>query len=111
MLVNLEKDDILELFRNRVEYWTNDSETIELFSRMYENYIDGGVFLSDKENSVMAIVDNDYVNYCQVLEEGDDEYNLVKKLYDKNGICDISCESTRYSFIESEYNGCFLVRY
>ena len=79
---------------------------------MYESYIEGGVF-DHGEFDVMSIVDNDYINWCTVLSEGDTEYDGIKELYDRDGLTDISCEKELnggYSFIEAEYDGCFLVR-
>lgn len=76
---------------------------------MYENYVYSGCF-DGGEFDVMVIVDNDYINYCSVISEGDEEYEDIKQLYDENGLTDISCESN-WSFIEAEYNGSFLVRY
>jgi hypothetical protein len=80
---------------------------------MYENYVDGGVF-DGGDFDVMAIVDNDYVNWCDVISEGDEAYTDIKELYIREGITDISCEyelNHGYSFIEAEYDGSFLVRY
>jgi hypothetical protein len=79
---------------------------------MYDNYIESGVFDSG-EFDVMQIVDNDYINWCNVISEGDEEYNGIKEIYDRDGLGDISCEEDLnggYSFIEAEYDGCFLVR-
>mgnify|MGYP003303909358 FL=1 len=79
---------------------------------MYENYIDNGCFDGGTFN-VMAIVDNDYINWCTVINEDDEAYEDIKKLYDEQGLGDISCEDELnhgYSFIEAEYNGNFLVR-
>ena len=60
----------------------------------------------------MKIVDNDYINYCDVISPDDDDYAELKALYDENGCGDISCEfSGGYNFIEAEYDGYFLVRY
>lgn len=112
MLVNIDNDMALEMLLDRLEFWTDDHTTYRLYEVMYENYIDGGVFDGGDFN-VMAIVDNDYINYCTVIEEGDEAYEDIKKLYDEEGYGDISCEDELnhgYSYIEAEYDGCFLVR-
>ena len=112
MLVNIDNDIALEMLLDRVEYWTNDHTTYRLYESMYENYIDCGCF-EDGDFNVMAIVDNDYINYCTVIDEGDEAYEDIKKLYEQEGCTDISCEyelNNGYSFIEAEYDGSFLVR-
>ena len=113
MLVNIDNDMALEMLIERVKYWTDDDDVIELYSKMYENYIDSGCF-DGGEFDVMVIVDNDYINYCSVISEGDEAYEDIEKLYNENGCGDISCDDElnhRYSYIEAEYNGSFLVRY
>ena len=112
MLVNIDNDTALEMLLDRLERWTDDHTTYRLYETMYENYIDSGVF-DGGDFDVMAIVDNDYVNWCTVISEGDEAYEDIKKLYDEEDCRDISCEYSLnhgYSFIEAEYNGSFLVR-
>ena len=112
MLVNIDESTALEMLLDRLEHWTDDHTTYRLYEAMYENYIDGGVFEGGEFN-VMAIVDNDDINWCTVIDEGDEAYEDIKKLYDEEGCTDISCEDELnhgYSFIEAEYNGSFLVR-
>lgn len=109
--VTIDEGMALDMLMERVEHWTEDSDVIRLYEQMYEQYIDCGAF-ECSEFDVMAIVDNDYINYCDVVEEGDDDYDEIKSLYDENGCTDISCETNgRYGFIEAEYNGLFLIRY
>lgn len=109
--VMIDEGTALDMLMERVEYWTEDTDTIKLFEQMYENYLDCGVF-ECVEFDVMQIVDNDYINYCDVVTPSDDDYEELKALYDENGCGDISCEfSGGYNFIEAEYNGFFLVRY
>lgn len=113
MLVEIDNDMALEMLLDRLEHWTDDHITYRLYESMYENYIDCGCF-EGGEFDVMAIVDNDYINYCTVISEDDEEYEDIKKLYEQEGCTDISCEydlNHRYSFIEAEYDGSFLVRY
>lgn len=112
MYVNIDNDTALEMLLDRLEFWTDDHTTYRLYEAMYENYIDGGCF-DGGEFNVMAIVDNDYVNWCNVISEGDEAYNDIKKLYEREGLTDISCEDDLnhgYSYIEAEYEGNFLVR-
>ena len=111
MLVNIDNDMAVDMLVERVKYWTDDITTYKLYEKMYESYVDSGVF-DGGDFDIMAIVDNDYVNWCSVISEGDEEYEDIKKLYE-DGEYDISCESDLnhgYSFIESEYDGSFLCR-
>ena len=70
--VKIDEDILLEILMNRVEYWTNDTDTLELFEKFYENRIYGGCF-DGAEFDVMLIVDNDYVNNTSIVTI--DEYN------------------------------------
>lgn len=96
--VQIEKDVAVDLLVNRVRSWTDNKDVIELFRKMYENYVEEGVF---DVFDINLIVDNDYVNNCEVIEKGDEDFEEIQKLA-KQGHCDISCE-TGYSFIEA-YN-------
>jgi hypothetical protein len=112
MLVNIDNDAALELLINRLKFWTDDADVIALYERMYENYIDCGCF-DGGEFDVMVIVDNDYINYCDIISPGDNCYDDIKSLFARDGLGDISCDyelNCGYSFIEAEYNGHFLVR-
>ena len=78
---------------------------------MYENYVECGCF-DGGEFNIMEIVDNDYVNNCDVVSEGDEAYEGIKQLYDKKEYA-ISCEdelNNGFAYIEAEYNGSFLCR-
>lgn len=113
MLVNIDNGRAVDMLLERLEHWTDDITTYRLYEAMYEHYVDGGVF-DGGDFDVMAIVDNDYVNYCDVISEGDEAYEDIKELYEQEGCTDISCEhglNHRYSYIEAEYDGSFLVRY
>lgn len=111
--VKIEESKAVDLLLERLENWTDDETTYKLYEAMYENYVFGGCF-DGCEFDVMQIVDNDYVNWCDVVSEGDEAYEDIKTLFENEGISDISCEDDLnhgYSFIEAEYEGSFLVRY
>lgn len=112
MLVNIDNERALDMLMDRLDFWTDDFITYRLYESMYEHYIDCGCF-DGGDFDVMAIVDNDYVNWCTVISEGDEAYEDIKKLYDEQGLGDISCEyglNHGYGYIEAEYNDVFLVR-
>ena len=103
--VQIDEDDLLEMLMNRVAEWTNDTEVRDLYEKMYESYVDGGVF-EGAELNIMSIVDNDYVNWCSVVSEEDCTEADWKKLVElyENGERDISCEKfedIRYNFVEA----------
>ena len=113
MLVRIDEDTAIEMLMDRLEHWTHDETTHELYRKMYESYVYGGCF-DGGEFDVMVIVDNDYVNYCDVISEGDESYEDIKKLFDEHGCVDISCEDELnhgYSYIEAEYEDSFLCRW
>lgn len=108
--IEIDEDTLLHLLVDRVTQWTRDRKIIELYSKMYENYIYAGVF-EDMEFDIHRIVDNDYVNDCAVKYEGDEYYKEILEFYTKNGYGDCSCEIVGISYIEAENNGLFLIRY
>ena len=87
---------------NRLTHWTQDPIAEELYEQMYQSYIDGGVFDGGKFD-VMQIVDNDWVNYCEVVEPGDEEhhYDELLKLYKEQGLGDVSTEDVGVLYIEA----------
>ena len=112
MLVNIDNDAALEMLINRLRFWTDDADVIALYERMYENYIDCGCFDGGKFD-VITIVDNDYINWCNIISPGAVAYEDIKKLYEREGLTDISCDhelNHGYNYIEAEHNGYFLVR-
>ena len=112
MLVKIDNERAIEMLLERLEYWTDDHTTYRLYEAMYEGYVYSGCF-DGGDFDIMAIVDNDYINYCTVISEDDEAYEDIKKLYNAEGLGDISCEhdlNNGYSFIEAEYENSFLVR-
>ena len=102
MLVNLDEEEVLRLLMDRVRHWTDGDEDVEeLYRKMYENYVYGGVFDSSEEFNVDAIVDNDYINWCGVIYKDDDGFAALKEVYDDQGLGDCSCEDCEGSYIEA----------
>lgn len=79
--VNLDNDDALEMLMERVSHWT-DGTTLELFEKMYNNQIHSGCF-DGCEFNVMNIVDNDYVNWCSVIWDNEEEFEELLETYKK----------------------------
>lgn len=99
--IQIDENEALEMLMNRVRYWRDNAITLELFEKMYQNYLDGGCF-EGCEFNVDSIVDNDVVNWCSEVNEGDQDFEELLRLYDE-GEYDVSCEhlSCGASFIEA----------
>ena len=87
--VRMDEQDAIDLLVERVKYWTDDEEIIDLFEEYYTNMVEGGCF-DGADFDVMSIVDNDYVNNTSIVtreefEKDRDEYiqdELKSKLED-----------------------------
>lgn len=99
--IQIDEQEALEMLMNRVKYWRDNAITLELFEKMYENYVFNG-FFEGTNFDVDSIVDNDVVNWCSEINEGDQDFEELLKLYDE-GEYDVSCEhlSCGASFIEA----------
>lgn len=109
--IQIDESDALDLLVERVEFWTEDRDVIDLYNQMYSNYLDCGVFEGGEFN-VMSIVDNDYINNCTVIDDSDSNFEKIME-FALTGDHDISCEDLGYSYIEAfnEDKGLILVRY
>ena len=56
--VELDEGTAVEMLVDRVRYWTDDEEVIELFEQYYESMVDNGCF-NGHDFDIMSIVDND----------------------------------------------------
>ena len=81
--VKIDEETLLSILMNRVEHWTDDTDTLELFEKFYENRIDGGCF-DGAELDIMMIVDNDYINNTSITTI--DGYNKARNEFLKNEI-------------------------
>jgi hypothetical protein len=101
--VQMEDYELLEMLLDRLSYWGRDDER-DLYEQMYQNMLDNGCFEYGEFN-VMSIVDNDVVNYCNVITKEDCPQDFEKLLeLHRNGEYDVSCESFEDispSFIEA----------
>ena len=114
--VQMEDYELLEMLLDRCNAWGTSKTNIDLFEKMYQSYLDSGVFESGEFN-VMSIVDNDVVNYCDVITSEDypRDFEKLLQLY-KEGEYDVSCENFEDispSFIEavSDDETRILIRY
>ena len=115
MKVELDKNEIEFLVKERISKFSGFDTIANLFWQMYENYLDNDESFFEYTD-FNIIVDNDWVNYCEVIFKEDEEqkYNDLLKLYEE-GNRDISCEENNhgFSFIEvvDTYNGLILARW
>lgn len=68
--VTIDEDTLLELLLNRVEFWTSDETTINLYEDYYRGLVDSGCF-EGCELDIKKIVDNDYINNLTTISKGD----------------------------------------
>lgn len=100
MIVTIDNYDALEMLMSRLKFWTDDYITTSLFETYYENLIEEGCF-DGREFDVMSIVDNDYVNWCDVITKDDfEDYNIVDE-NDESIVAVYDDEDTRYYLIHS----------
>lgn len=108
-------DDVLSLFRNRLEYWDKSRDAIDLFLQMYRQHLENGLFAHEELN-IYDIVDNDVINNCVVLEKDDvtqEDWDAVQEAC-RNGQTEIDLESFGYlctGYIEAKNKDQILVRF
>ena len=97
--VTLSEDDALNTLMERLNYWTDDELTHDLFEQMYANHIENGIF-DGIEFDVQQIVDNDYINWCTIIYDDHEDFEKLLELY-HDGEYDISGEDVCGSYIEA----------
>ena len=75
--VKINETTLLNLFMDRLEYWTTNSDVLELYENYLQDLIFGGCF-EGAELDVDLIVDNLYINDTAVTnkERLSTEYNI-----------------------------------
>lgn len=106
--VKMSTNDLYNLFYDRLKVWRNeDSKDFKLFMKYYERCINDGIF-EDMELDIMQIVDNDVINWCNVIESDDKDFSKLLELYKEQGLGDVSCEEfpscDKIGFIEEVDN-------
>ncbi|MCI7633044.1 MAG: hypothetical protein MSS80_03265 [Mollicutes bacterium] len=89
-MINVKIDEVtlLNLFMNRLEYWTSDDDVLELYESYLKDLIDCGCF-DDSELDVDVIIDNIYINDTtimdkEMLDDNDIEVDDSDKVLAKN---------------------------
>ena len=78
--VKIDETTLLNLFMDRVEYWTSDADVLELYEDYLKELIDSGCF-DGSELDVNMFVDNLYINDTTIMD---------KEMLDDNGI-EVNC--------------------
>ena len=74
--VKIDEDTLLDMLMDRLAFWTDDYITEELYRQYYCDMISDGCF-EGAELDVNNIVDNDYVNWLDVIYEDEfRNYNI-----------------------------------
>lgn len=97
--VRIDESVLLEMLTDRIEFWDLSEAEVNLYKKMYQSEIEAGCF-EGAEIDINLIADNDVINYCNIVEEGEKEFENILQLYKEQGLGDISMESY-YSFIEA----------
>lgn len=98
--VKIDADVLVDMLIDRLRAWTQDTDILDLYREYYENLVYGGSF-EGSEFDPMLIVDNDWVNYLDVITEDEfDNYNIEsvedgqdsgKIVWERDGLYLIDC--------------------
>ena len=81
--VQIDETTLLNLFMDRLEYWTTDNDVTELFEEYLDNMIQNGCF-EGVELDVDAIIDNLYINDTTIMDKEElDNNEIDAEDYDK----------------------------
>lgn len=76
--VKINETTLLNLFMNRLEYWTTNSDVLELYEKYLQDLIFNGCF-EGAELDVDVIIDNLYVNDTAITnKEGLSQYSFIE---------------------------------
>lgn len=86
--VQIDETSLLNLFMDRLEFWTSDRDVLELYESYLEDLIDCGCF-EGVELDINLIIDNLYINNTTIMDKGmldDNDINVYdsKKVLAKN---------------------------
>ena len=86
--VKIDETTLLNLFMDRLEYWTSDDDVLELYESYIEELIDCECF-DGSELDVSMFVDNLYINDTtimdrEMLDDNDIEVDDNEKVLAKN---------------------------
>ena len=94
--VQINETTLLNLFMNRLEYWTTDADVLELYENYLKELIDCGHF-NGAELDISLIIDNLYIN---------DTTTMDRKMLDDN---DIDIDDSEKVLVKNEDKNLYLV--
>ena len=74
--VQIDETTLLNLFMDRLEYWTTDSDATELFEEYLDNMIQSGCF-DGAELDINLIIDNLYINDTTIMDKEELDKNEI----------------------------------
>lgn len=96
--VQINETDLLDLFMNRLEFWTSDKDVLELYKNYLSGLINNGCF-EGANLEVNIIIDNLYINDTTIMDglelaSNDIDVNDCDKILAKNEEADLYLVST-----------------
>ena len=86
MAITISEDLALDLLLDELDKWHPNDDVRELFARYYEQEISSGVY-DNGEFDPMSIVDNDWVNWKEVITKSEFEDYDIENEDDDRIIC------------------------
>ena len=74
--VQIDKEDLLNLLMQRVEYWTTDTNILSLYEEYLKDLIDEGCF-EGANLDISLLIDNLYINDTQIMDKEDLKNNDI----------------------------------
>ncbi len=74
--VQIDETTLLDLFMDRLEYWTSDTDKLELYEEYIENLISAGCF-EGWELDVNLFIDNLYINDTTIMDKKELDSNNI----------------------------------
>ena len=74
--VQIDETTLLNLFMDRLEYWTPDGDIQNLYEEYLKDLIDGGCF-EGAELDVNLIIDNLYINNTTIMDKEELDNNNI----------------------------------
>lgn len=68
--IQIDEEDLLDLLMQRMEYWTEDANILNLYEQYLKDLIDGGCF-EGANLDISVLIDNLYVNDTQIMDKED----------------------------------------
>lgn len=81
--VKINEDTLLEMLLDRLEFWTDDEDVIDLYRDYYKGLIYSGCF-EGCNLDIGHVVDNDYINNLTTISKEDfGQWNIESEMDDK----------------------------